>query len=378
MGDPTIDFLVERDDLRSTRVATGPAAEEIELAPGQILAAIDRFGMTSNNITYAVVGDQLRYWQLFPAPPGWGRIPVWGYCDVVRSAVDGVVPGERFYGIHPMSSHAVLEPVQVGPGGFVDGASHRSALSPIYNRYQRAAADPGYERAREREILVFRPVFGTAFLLDDFLAERAFFGGRVVLLSSASSKLAGALAWFLRRRGGVDIVGLTSARHAEMVRGLGSFHRVETYDRLGAIAAALAGQAGRAPAPVYVDLAGDLALREAVHRQFADLRHSCIVGDTHWERGSLTDAGGLPGPAPTLFFAPAHIEKRASEWGPGALPRRLSAAWREFAPSLAGWLRVVDGRGPREVERVYRDLLEGRARPQDGHVLSLLPAPTPS
>ena len=43
-----------------------------------LLIKIDRFAFTANNITYAVLGDQLKYWQLFPAPEGFGNIPVWG------------------------------------------------------------------------------------------------------------------------------------------------------------------------------------------------------------------------------------------------------------------------------------------------------------
>ena len=33
-----------------------------------LLVKVTRFAFTANNITYAVLGDQLKYWQLFPAP----------------------------------------------------------------------------------------------------------------------------------------------------------------------------------------------------------------------------------------------------------------------------------------------------------------------
>ena len=39
-----------------------------------LLVKVDRFAFTANNITYAVIGDQLKYWQLFPAPTGFGNI----------------------------------------------------------------------------------------------------------------------------------------------------------------------------------------------------------------------------------------------------------------------------------------------------------------
>lgn len=70
--------------------------------------------------------------------------------------------------------------------GFVDAAPHRAALAPIYNQYTRVAADPAYARGHEAESALFRPLFTTAFLL----ADNGFFGGHVVLPSSASSKTA--------------------------------------------------------------------------------------------------------------------------------------------------------------------------------------------
>jgi hypothetical protein len=45
-----VDFLVARDDLHRCRFDDGDVAE---LAPGQATLRVERFGLTSNNITYA-------------------------------------------------------------------------------------------------------------------------------------------------------------------------------------------------------------------------------------------------------------------------------------------------------------------------------------
>ena len=50
---------------------------------------------------------------------------------------------------------------------------------------------------------------------------------------------------------------------------------------------------------------------------------------------------------------------------------RLGEGWREFVASTDAWLQVIRGVGKAEVERTYRLLLEGKAKPTDGHVLSL-------
>ena len=54
---------------------------------------------------------------------------------------------------------------------------------------------------------------------------------------------------------------------------------------------------------------------------------------------------------------------------------RIAEAWRAFMRPVMdaqnGWMRVVAGNGAADVERVYRDMLDGRVRPDEGHVLSL-------
>src|SRR5881397_2670478 len=121
------DFEVRRDDLRQSRVTEGEQRGEA-LGAGEVQLRVDRFGLTANNVTYGAFGDAMSYWRFFPArEEGWGRVPVWGFGDVVASEVAGIAPGERFYGYFPMSSYVTLRPV-AGGGGFVDDAEHRRGL----------------------------------------------------------------------------------------------------------------------------------------------------------------------------------------------------------------------------------------------------------
>jgi hypothetical protein len=362
-----VDFLVRRDDLHAVTFAEGAAAARIDLRPGQILLAVDRFAFTANNVTYAVFGEAMAYWSFFPAAPGFGQIPVWGFGDVVRSASDAIAEGERIYGYLPMSTHVVLQPDGVAAARFVDATPHRLALPPVYNVYTRVAHDPHYVAARESEQMLFLPLFMTAFLLDDFLAENDLFDARAVVLASASSKTAIGLASLLARRRSCEVIGLTSPAHAAFVERLGCYDRVVSYDRITSLAADV---------PVaFVDMAGDGRVTSEMHHHFGDrLRHSGIVGATHWDRRGA--GGALPGPEPTLFFAPTQLEKRAAEWGPGGLEERFAAAWRPFVAASAAWLTVVEGRGRDAVRRVYQDTVDGRSRPDQGHVLSLFEVST--
>ncbi|HEX2232369.1 MAG TPA: DUF2855 family protein [Thermoleophilaceae bacterium] len=352
--------MVRRGDLRQCRVVAAPGPPDIDLPPGQIVLGIDKFGFSSNNITYAALGDAMRYWDFFPAPDGWGRVTVWGFGDVVCSAHDAFEEGERVFGYLPTSTHLVLAPAQVTDAWFVDAAPHRAELPSVYQRYSRVAGDPGYDPGQEDQLALWRPLFMTSFGAAEFLLDSELFGASRVVFSSASSKTAMGVAFLLSRRepSEYEVVGLTSARNVEFCERVGYYGQVLPYEQLGALAADTP--------TLFVDFAGDGALLHDVHHHFGDdLKYSCGVGFTHWE--DLEAQPDLPGPKPQFFFLPAWLENQRGR-GFGA---RYGAAQREFFPSAASWMRIERARGPEAVEAVYREMLEGNSDPAVGHMLSL-------
>ena len=108
-----LDFIVKRTDLRQTAFVPGRDSADSALSAGQVLLRVDRFAFTANNVTYGAVGEMIGYWNFFPAKEGWGRIPVWGFGDVVRSRHDALTSAERIYGYFPMSTHLVVQADQV-------------------------------------------------------------------------------------------------------------------------------------------------------------------------------------------------------------------------------------------------------------------------
>jgi hypothetical protein len=366
-----VDFMVQRADLHVCKFESASLPTERDLLRGQVLLKIAKFAFTSNNVTYAAFGESMAYWSFFPAPDGWGRIPVWGFADVVYSRSDGVLPGERFYGYFPMSSHLVVQPDHCSDAGFLDAMPHRQKMHPLYNQYLRTATDPAYSATSEDEQMLLRPLFITSFMIDDFLADKDFFGAQMVVISSASSKTAYGLAFLLAMRGhsAIEVVGLTSAANVDFVDGLDCYDRVLSYEAAGTLA--------NTTPVVYVDMAGNGQLRATLHHHFGrNMKYSCAVGGTHWN-ALLGEGGGadLPGARPILFFAPSQIKKRTQEWGFSGMQERVAAAWLKFMASVMhptkGWMRVVQGRGPDAVKQVYLAMLEGRAKPDEGNVLSL-------
>lgn len=371
----TLDFLVRKDQLASTELRSAP---ELPLSEGEVRLRIDKFALTSNNITYAAFGEAMNYWLFFPvhAPDdqGWGRIPVWGFATVLQSLHPAVALGEKFYGYYPMSSNVVLQPTRVSKAGFADGAAHRVALHPVYNQYLRCSADPFYTADSEDIQALLRPLFMTSWLIDDFLADNDFFGALgtetqpgVMLLSSASSKTAYGTAFQLAQRAGLEVVGLTSQANVAFCEILGCYSRVLSYEQLDQIEASAT--------CVYIDFAGNAVLRRAIHTRFKNLKYSSSIGGTHVEQ--LGGAKDLPGPRATLFFAPAQVKKRNADWGSDELGQRLLQAWQAFVTQVTDpampWLLVEQHRGPQAVALAYQQVLAGRGDPRRGHMLSLAP-----
>jgi hypothetical protein len=356
------DFVVARDALEQCKVIETELPDGDALPADTLLVKVARFAFTANNITYAMLGDRLKYWQLFPAPDGFGNIPVWGFGEVIASRHPAVAEGERLFGYFPMATHLVIEAGDVGKRGLRDAAPHRQGVAPVYNAYARVTGNDAFAGRQGDYQALLRPLFMLSFLVDDFLAENAFFGARKLILSSASSKTAFGLAHLLHSRRDIHVIGLTSASNAAFAASLGCYHEIIAYDDIETL--------DRSAFAAFIDMAGNAALRARLHRHLGDnVRYSARIGLTHQD--GTDDATELPGAAPVWFSAPDAIRKRVKEWGPGGIESRLGPAWLGFAPRLEGWLTIVEGRGPAAVQQVYRDTLAGRVRPDQGHMLAM-------
>ncbi len=353
-------FEVNRQDFRTTRTVE-PAGSELE--PGQIRLAIERFAVTTNNITYAVAGDLLDYWGFFPADAPWGRVPVMGLGSVIESANPDIATGGRYFGFYPMGSEHVLT-AQARASGFRDVGPNRADHATTYTDFRDVEADPMFQPDRADEFLLLWGMFMTSFLVDDYLADGNFGGAAQTLITSASSKTSISLATCLAERSGHRSVGLTSERNRTFVEGLGLYDQTITYDEIDQLDASVAS--------ALVDMAGSGPVRAAVHIHFGDrLVTSLTVGVTHWEDQAHGDADPLPGPAPEFFFAPAQSAKRTKEWGADELNRRIGAAFGALLDGTDRWLTVERRTGPDGIEATYRDLLEGRADPSAGFICSM-------
>ncbi|MEM1122171.1 MAG: DUF2855 family protein [Bacteroidota bacterium] len=208
--------------------------EALNIAEGEILVKIDKFAYTANNITYAVAGDMLGYWQFFPPTgedaDGYGIIPVWGFAEVVKTKSTGIPVGDRLFGYFPPASHLKMKPTRISDGRFVDGMNHRSKLPAGYNMYRRVQSEPHYSPKMDNERMVLFPLHLTSFCIWDALQDKDFYGAKQLIILSASSKTSTGLGYALQAdENAPKVIGVTSPRNLETVKNLNLYDQSITY-----------------------------------------------------------------------------------------------------------------------------------------------------
>tara|TARA_R110000824_G_scaffold338547_4_gene525100 strand:+ start:2927 stop:4063 length:1137 start_codon:yes stop_codon:yes gene_type:complete len=353
-GDDMMQSLwVKKNDLAQSNWHEGDLPT---LADGQILLAVEKYALTANNITYAVVGDGFGYWNFFPTGDDeWGIVPVWGFASVVASENADIAVGERVYGYLPMASHLLVTPTNVQDGGFIDGAAHRQGLAIIYNQYHRLGTD---ESPLEAERAIFQPLFTTSFLIEHFMRSNDWFGAEALLMTSASSKTSLGLAMVAKNLSPtIRRIGLTSAGNKDFVEQSGLYDEVLTYDNLSA--------ADADTPTVSVDFAGNGQLLGDIHGHWGDnLKFSSLVGATHVEERGGAD--NLQGPKPELFFAPTAAESLMKEIGPVAFRARVDEQFSAFVAGASAYLKVERLDGREALQSAYLAMLANEVEPSRG------------
>lgn len=368
-------FQINKSDPARTRlIEIAPADYAAHMDEGDVLVRVDRFGLSSNNITYVVLGDRFGYWQFFPAAPGpddnredaekWGLMPVWGFGDVVESRCANLKVGERLFGYFPPATHLVMRPyaAREAEGPVLDVSAHRADLPPTYNTYERVLEDPDYDPADDDLRMLLNPLQITAWALWEAMREAAWFAAEQVVVVSASSKTGIGLAQALKRdQTSPEIVGITSPKNRNFVVGLGLYDQVVTYDEI---------EESLTQRPsVVVDMAGSGAVLGRVHSHLGEaMRRSLNVGLTHWD-----EAGGGTGiirERSEMFFAPGVIQERMTQWGAAEFTRQTRKFQVTAFADSRGWLAVESVQGLEDMAAKYAAVREGALAPDRGVVVA--------
>jgi hypothetical protein len=264
---------IDRSNIRKYRINIGGASTIP--ASGQVVMRIERFALTSNNISYALSGDFLDYWGFFPTEEGWGRLPAMGYGVVTASAHPDIAVGGRYFGFFPVGDVHIVD-AEPSRTGFNDNAPYREKHAMAYRSFDKvepASNDPQIVW-NEDAVLIYRGLFLTAYLADDFLADKNFYEATQVIVTSASSKTSLALAHCLKLRPNITSVGLTSASNKAFVESTGLYDQVLSYEDIETLPTNTAS--------VVVDMAGNTLVVGRIHEHFdTQLKYSMSIGATH-------------------------------------------------------------------------------------------------
>jgi Protein of unknown function (DUF2855) len=355
-------LLVQKNDISQIKSIDTPP---ITLNEGDVRLHIENFALTANNITYAVAGDLIGYWNFFPvAEEGWGIVPVWGHARVKESACDGVEVGERLYGFFPMAEELIVRPTKIRSSSFTDGTEHRSQLPGVYNHYTRLNDSSSHDATLEDLQAILYPLYATSYMIYDYLKDNDYFGAEQIIVGSASSKTAVGLLQLLADDETVtpSLVGLTSNKNKRFVEDLNVCNQIVTYNCIDR-------NIKKVPS-VYIDMSGNADVRVLLHTHLDDyLLVSSSVGVSHWNKFRPTE--DLPGPKPQMFFAPAQIQKRHEEWGPGVIQKKTHAAWHDLAAKSRTWIKVNVGRNLNDAKKAYTEILAGETPPTVGHFIKI-------
>lgn len=347
--------VFKRDDLMVSEIRN---SDHVELGPGEVRLAVEKFGLTANNATYARFGDDvvIPFWNAFPGPPGYGRVPIWSFVRVEESRNESIREGSRFFGYVPLATHHVV-PAEPVPGGFLDVSAQREFLHPWYRTYQQVDEPDDLDDYRA----LARPIFPASFNLADFVAGRVEQGARSLLVTSASCKVAIGLAGELSARN-VELpsVGITSDRNIGWLKDRGLYGEVLTYSQFPSVSVE--------PPAIFVDFTGDATWRSAPYKYLpGQLATTVLCGFTHPSASVLPPE--LPDPQPEVFFTPAIEQEAIAATGAESYYARYYEAERRYLQSMSSWLTITSRQGPEQIVEAFYSLLSGEQSPDSSTIL---------
>lgn len=361
------EFQVQRTQFSTGRIIPTPAVEDLALSEGEIIVKVDRFAYTANNITYAVAGDMIGYWQFFPPSggdsDGWGIIPVWGFADVVASKADAIPVGDRLFGYFPPATHLKLLPTAISDQRFIDGSAHRSKLPAGYNLYRRVNGEGHYDQRFDNQRMVLFPLHLTAFCIWDALQDKSWHGAEQVLILSASSKTSIGLAIALDEdENAPTIIGVTSEKNKGKVDETGLYAEIYAYDEIDKI--------DSNKKTVIVDMSGNIKVLNALNASLGENLAYCIqVGLTHWHHAGQKME--IAKEKSEFFFAPGHIQKRIKEWGSAKFEQTSSQFLVRSAQKIGNWLSYETINGLDGLSAIHEDVCHGNISPDKGLIVEM-------
>lgn len=367
------------------------------LKKGEIRILVDKFGLSTNNLFYAQMGEApfLKFFHVYPIEghKDLANVPAWGLGTIIESENPEFNIGERYRGFFHMTNVVQMK-AKRSSDGLVAIGGNRDKLNKAYNRFVRVSEGPSSPftgtGSKPDLAMIAAPGALSGFVIYELLKKKSYYGGNSVVLTSASSKLSLAVAVCLqeaRANGKVKkVTGYTSAANIEFVQSTGLYDDVLTYEQ-------------NLPSNnefqfVMIDVAGDADIFQRNKKQ---LKKALAVGGTHSNAkastftsfgpsGLIKIMGGMIAPKPVadwlddklnptleMFFAPSVMAMLADEFGKNAFEKMGDAALNEFVVAAIdnGWIAVVRADALEAIQASYDRVFRGHLPPSEAVILSL-------
>jgi hypothetical protein len=326
----------------------------------EVILEIENYAFTANNITYAVTGDTLGYWNFFPTKEPYGIVPVWGFANVISSKNENISVRDKYYGYFPMSKYLKVLPEKVNSFGFIDDSNHRKTLPFVYNHYLKVIKN--VDESLEYYPLI-KPLFLTSFLNYFFLKDENFFECDQIILTSASSKTALSLAFLLSKNKLEDkkkIIAITSEKNIKFLSSMEFYDTVLSYNDIE--------KKLTASKSIIIDFAGNSDYLKKLSDHLGDsLKHVCLIGLADWS--SKTDFKSIPNSK--FFFAPDHAERRYKTMGVKKTTLLADNLLKEFILKIKNHIKLKYLNNPKELHELYLKSLKGKIDPSKGYMVQL-------
>jgi len=262
-----------------------------------------------------------------------------------------------------MALFVVLKPDSLLPYGFSVKRTQLPEDRAVYHQYYYLNRDTFADNLTPKQeclMMLYRPLFLTSFLLEDYLTVTN--KTPQIVIASASSKTGYSLAYLLKiRNRPVKVIGLTSAKNQKFVQGLKLYDSVIPYTSITSIPQAES---------TYIDFSGDRKILHQVYEHLGkqNFKQSIAVGLSHWD--SNVSASFSDSIKSEVFFAPLWLKKRSAEIGGPAFTESMKTSLGQCIIESDRWTQVIEGSGIDTVKRTYEKVLKGDYLPEDGFVLS--------
>ena len=354
-----------------------PFTASLAINQGDVLVHIAKFVLTSNTVTYALLGRvSLKTFVHYPTgDANFASSPAWGVGIVVASRSPHVQVGQRIHGYFPMRKYCVLTPSKIKRGAFEDTAPHRSKLINAYRNYRLSEPLDVSKVDHEDMMTADGLLFGTGWSATMQAVSK---GATSIVFTSASSRtsLTGAFAAKFHNFN-MKRIGITSSRNVQFVKDTGIYDVVVTYDTISSLS-------NNGKFAIY-DMAGNSKVNSDLRKTLgSSIIDFGSVGKTNVGFGGklfstdnpdvlkkeLKQYGGAP-PAPFLIFvAMANAQK---EHGPAKVGKMLSEAQAAYANWKLPTFNAERAYGAEATLKIWDKTVKNECEPGVTYVCSLWP-----